>query len=84
MKIIGLLSGGKDSIFGLMHSVAAGHKVVAIALFLHFYLRTNSFLERGNMRDHANGFSTRLEVFQGANRQIQAILIKGSKSFINK
>lgn len=31
MKVIGLLSGGKDSCFNLMHCVAAGHDLVALA-----------------------------------------------------
>lgn len=30
-KVIGLLSGGKDSCFNLMHCVANGHEIVAIA-----------------------------------------------------
>ena len=34
MKVVGLLSGGKDSIHGLMQCVAAGHEVVAIATLL--------------------------------------------------
>lgn len=30
-KVIGLVSGGKDSCFNLMHTVANGHEIVAIA-----------------------------------------------------
>lgn len=30
-KVIGLVSGGKDSCFNLMHTVANGHEVIAIA-----------------------------------------------------
>ena len=30
-KVIGLLSGGKDSCFNLMHCLANGHQLVAIA-----------------------------------------------------
>ena len=31
MKVVGLLSGGKDSCFNLCHCVAQGHEVVAVA-----------------------------------------------------
>lgn len=31
MKVVGLLSGGKDSCFNLMHCVAAGHEIVGLA-----------------------------------------------------
>lgn len=30
-KVIGLVSGGKDSCFNLMHTVANGHEIVALA-----------------------------------------------------
>ena len=30
-KVIGLVSGGKDSCFNLMHCVANGHELVALA-----------------------------------------------------
>jgi diphthine-ammonia ligase len=30
-KVIGLVSGGKDSCFNLMHSIANGHEIVALA-----------------------------------------------------
>lgn len=30
-KVIGLVSGGKDSCFNLMHCVANGHEIVALA-----------------------------------------------------
>jgi diphthine-ammonia ligase len=30
-KVIGLVSGGKDSCFNLMHTVANGHELVALA-----------------------------------------------------
>jgi diphthine-ammonia ligase len=30
-KVIGLVSGGKDSCFNLMHTIANGHEVVALA-----------------------------------------------------
>jgi diphthine-ammonia ligase len=30
-KVIGLVSGGKDSTFNLLHCVANGHEIVAIA-----------------------------------------------------
>lgn len=30
-KVIGLVSGGKDSCFNMMHTVANGHKIVALA-----------------------------------------------------
>jgi diphthine-ammonia ligase len=30
-KVIGLVSGGKDSCFNIMHAVANGHEIVAIA-----------------------------------------------------
>jgi diphthine-ammonia ligase len=31
MKVVGLLSGGKDSCFNLVHCVANGHAIVALA-----------------------------------------------------
>lgn len=31
MKVVGLVSGGKDSIYALLHAAALGHEVVAIA-----------------------------------------------------
>jgi diphthine-ammonia ligase len=31
MKVVGLLSGGKDSCYNLCHCVANGHEVVALA-----------------------------------------------------
>lgn len=31
MKVLGLLSGGKDSCYNLMHCIANGHQVVALA-----------------------------------------------------
>lgn len=31
MKVLGLLSGGKDSCYNLMHCIANGHEVVALA-----------------------------------------------------
>lgn len=31
MKVVGLLSGGKDSCFNLVHCVANGHDIVALA-----------------------------------------------------
>lgn len=31
MKVVGLISGGKDSCYNLMQCVAAGHTVVALA-----------------------------------------------------
>ncbi|XP_062502615.1 uncharacterized protein LOC134179699 [Corticium candelabrum] len=31
MKVIGLISGGKDSLFNLLHCVAQGHQIVAVA-----------------------------------------------------
>lgn len=31
MKVVGLLSGGKDSCFNLVHCVQNGHEVVALA-----------------------------------------------------
>lgn len=42
MKIIGLISGGKDSIFNLMKCVEAGHEIVALG---------NLFPEEGNELD---------------------------------
>lgn len=30
-KVIGLVSGGKDSCFNLMHCIANGHEIVALA-----------------------------------------------------
>ena len=30
-KVIGLVSGGKDSCFNLLHAVANGHEIVALA-----------------------------------------------------
>ena len=47
MKVLGLLSGGKDSCYNLMHCIANGHEVVALATLVpeegigKFYL-TNS------------------------------------------
>ena len=34
MRIVGLLSGGKDSCYALMQSISAGHEVVALATLL--------------------------------------------------
>lgn len=34
MRVVGLLSGGKDSCYALMQCVAAGHDVVALATLL--------------------------------------------------
>jgi len=31
MKVVGLISGGKDSIFNIMQCIAAGHNIVALA-----------------------------------------------------
>jgi diphthine-ammonia ligase len=31
MKVVGLISGGKDSIHNLLHCVALGHEVVCVA-----------------------------------------------------
>jgi len=31
MKFVGLISGGKDSIFNLVHCVSAGHELVCVA-----------------------------------------------------
>lgn len=31
MRVVGLISGGKDSIFNLMQCIAAGHEIVALA-----------------------------------------------------
>ena len=31
MKVVGLISGGKDSIHNLLHCIALGHEVVALA-----------------------------------------------------
>jgi len=31
MKVVGLLSGGKDSCYNLCHCVAQGHELVALA-----------------------------------------------------
>lgn len=31
MKVVALLSGGKDSCFNMMHCVAQGHEMVALA-----------------------------------------------------
>ena len=31
MKVVGLISGGKDSIFNLLECVAHGHEIVALA-----------------------------------------------------
>jgi diphthine-ammonia ligase len=33
-KVIGLVSGGKDSCFNLMHCLANGHEIVAIATLI--------------------------------------------------
>jgi diphthine-ammonia ligase len=46
-KVIGLVSGGKDSTFNLLHCVANGHELVALATLTpelgvgeHFHLPT--------------------------------------------
>jgi diphthine-ammonia ligase len=31
MKVVALLSGGKDSCFNMMHCIANGHEIVALA-----------------------------------------------------
>lgn len=31
MRVVALISGGKDSIFSIMQCIAAGHEVVALA-----------------------------------------------------
>lgn len=31
MKVVGLLSGGKDSVYNLLHCVAHGHEPIALA-----------------------------------------------------
>ena len=31
MRVVGLVSGGKDSVFNMLHCVALGHDVVALA-----------------------------------------------------
>jgi len=31
MRVVGLVSGGKDSCYGMMQCVAAGHSLVALA-----------------------------------------------------
>lgn len=31
MRLVGLVSGGKDSVYNLMQCIAAGHEIVAIA-----------------------------------------------------
>lgn len=31
MKVVGLLSGGKDSVYNLVHCVVQGHEPVAVA-----------------------------------------------------
>lgn len=31
MKVVGLLSGGKDSVYNLLHCIVNGHELVALA-----------------------------------------------------
>lgn len=38
MKVVGLISGGKDSCFNLMQCVAAGHEIVALANLVPYNL----------------------------------------------
>jgi diphthine-ammonia ligase len=34
MKVVALLSGGKDSCFNMMHCIANGHEIVALATLI--------------------------------------------------
>ncbi|KIW17771.1 hypothetical protein PV08_04966 [Exophiala spinifera] len=55
LKVIALISGGKDSLFSILHCTANGHEVVALAN-LHPKLSSNVGTESGDEGEDMNSF----------------------------
>ena len=56
----------------------------ATRLLNDLYLGAYTLLECFDMRDHADGFTTGLEVFEGSKSEVEAVVIEGAKTFVDE